>query len=693
MSVKSQFAPTAGMALIFGVLLPVAALGFELATGMAAEIVFDPIPGWGYATLVAAVPVLNAYIWWHLRRNRPRRPGRLALLAGISTAISLAYVIAFLPIVPMALIGIVFFGLGLLVFAPLTGFIMSLRMGLMLGETRALAGGLALGLVLIVAVESRPAATNLALEWQCQDAPQETRAITLMRTLGSERILIEQADGERSRAHGLIAQYGKLTSGLWFSGDRVANHQPARLLYFRTYGRAAPAHVKAGRFFRDSDEGGAEVGAATLPDLSLVTSEIEGDVRAAENLAYLEWTFTVFNSAKHGQKEARFLLDMPEGAVASRANLWVDGEPREASISAKGEARAAYESIVRQKRDPLLVTANGPDQLLVQAFPVQAGKEMTFRIGMTAPLSIAANGGRSVALPAIAKRNFSVADDLRHHFQVRGLSPALPGAITDADLSTRPRLTAPPIAAPSSLVASLPATERFAALSVRQTIERTAIAAPKSMHILLDGSVGNRPAALALKAALETVPDGLPLGLSIASETSMDIPVATVNDAHRERLIAAIEQTRFIGGQDNVSGLARLVSSDADSILWIHAAQPVGFPVSTRALREALHRVGTPPELIRFQGEAGRRFLLPDESFLTAARHIAPQADRVAGFRALFAEAVRGRPVWQVERKEIPFTPAGASPHVMQLWAASRLNAAVDYEGATAWKRQAWPRA
>ncbi len=94
--------------------------------------------------------------------------------------------------------------------------------------------------------------------------------------------------------------------------------------------------------------------------------------------------------------------------MASRATLWVNGEPREASIAGRGEARAACESVVRAIRDPLLVTTAGAQRLLVQAFPIPAGGSLKLRIGYTAPFAIASDCKRSPALPAIVERNFDI---------------------------------------------------------------------------------------------------------------------------------------------------------------------------------------------------------------------------------------------------------------------------------------------
>lgn len=70
-------------------------------------------------------------------------------------------------------------------------------------------------------------------------------------------------------------------------------------------------------------------------------------------------------------EEARMLISIPTGGVASRVTLWVNGEPREAAFGSKAKVRAAYRNVaVRQRRDSIRVNWAGPDILLAQCFPI-----------------------------------------------------------------------------------------------------------------------------------------------------------------------------------------------------------------------------------------------------------------------------------------------------------------------------------
>jgi hypothetical protein len=109
--------------LVFGVLLPIATLVIELATHICAGSFFDPLPTWLHVLLVAMVPVANTVAWKVLRDPRKAVPPWFWWINGIATGVGLFYTALFLPMSPLALIGILFFGFGLLPLAPLISLI------------------------------------------------------------------------------------------------------------------------------------------------------------------------------------------------------------------------------------------------------------------------------------------------------------------------------------------------------------------------------------------------------------------------------------------------------------------------------------------------------------------------------------------------------------------------------------------
>ena len=115
----------------FGVLLPIAALFFEMATHLCRQAFFDPIPTPLHVILVASVPLGNFYIWRRLK-SPSFKPSHLDFfIIGTVISVSACYSIAFFPIVPIGLMMTIYFGLGLLPLAPLA----SLGIGIYLLKT------------------------------------------------------------------------------------------------------------------------------------------------------------------------------------------------------------------------------------------------------------------------------------------------------------------------------------------------------------------------------------------------------------------------------------------------------------------------------------------------------------------------------------------------------------------------------
>ena len=81
--------------------------------------------------------------------------------------------------------------------------------------------------------------------------------------------------------------------------------------------------------------------------------------------------------------EGVYLFPLPEGAVVSELTMWVDGQPIEAKILEAPEARAIYDEIVRQLRDPALLEYVGSSAIQANVFPIPAGGERLVEIEYT----------------------------------------------------------------------------------------------------------------------------------------------------------------------------------------------------------------------------------------------------------------------------------------------------------------------
>ena len=73
--------------------------------------------------------------------------------------------------------------------------------------------------------------------------------------------------------------------------------------------------------------------------------------------------------------EGTYLFPLPEQAAIGEFNMVVDGQTFEGQIMRKEEARAIYENIVRQQRDPALLEYVGRDLFQARIFPIPPGGE------------------------------------------------------------------------------------------------------------------------------------------------------------------------------------------------------------------------------------------------------------------------------------------------------------------------------
>ena len=99
--------------------------------------------------------------------------------------------------------------------------------------------------------------------------------------------------------------------------------------------------------------------------------------------------------------EGTYYFPLPPGAAVSQLTMWVDGVPIEAKLMPAGEARAIYDAIVRQLRDPALLEYVGQDAIQANVFPIPPGEERLIEIEYTTLLT-ADNGAFRYVYPQSA---------------------------------------------------------------------------------------------------------------------------------------------------------------------------------------------------------------------------------------------------------------------------------------------------
>ncbi len=585
---------------LFGVILPLITLGFEMWTGACASIFFDPIPTWLHVALVALVPLSNLIILIGVMTKPVLQKGQ-GFLNGMSIGISGLYTLLFLPLLPLSVVAIRFMGLGLLPLAPILSLPADFlcRRAVKIQASSKIHGlwqgaAVALGLFILLAIPTT--LTRVGVE-MASSASQETRieGIHMLRRFGSREALLRLCYQRPGRAADIV---GFLLS----VGDPLLPSE-ARKIFYQVEGvpfnSLAPPERPATRIGRmngfafDAGQGGDTV-AGRIKGLSLIQSRIDGSVDSDAALAYLEWTLTFENTSRL-QREARAIVALPPSGAVSRLTLWIDGQAQEAAFGAHRKVKQAYKKVVHRQRDPVLVTTKGPDRVLVQCFPVPPGKTMKIRLGITAPLYADAKDHAVMILPHFTERNFDIAGRTRHHLWLESKKPiralgkdqthlitehpqdhlyAVRGEISDRRLVEDPALIQikPFHPLDNAWTEDPLSLGRFV---IRQRIVEQRIDKPSHVLFLIDGSRSMQPFIKDIVQSLKRFPSEISAEVMVAGDRVTEITdPAQLQDAARRLL-----KMNFEGGCDNVRGLnqawERLASRPDSVIVWIHGVQPV----------------------------------------------------------------------------------------------------------------------
>jgi hypothetical protein len=699
---------TKAFVLLAGFVLPLVAIIVEMTTRMCAEIFFDPLPTWGHVFLVWVVPLVNGYILWFVFKGE-RPPGAWALPANASViGIAFFYVIAYAPLTPLAVIAIIYAGLGLLPLAPLFSLIAALMMRRWLksGATPAATGwdnrvwpGVALAFLALLIAEAPGLATRIgARRAVAPDAATRNSGVALIRRWGSEEWLLRSCYDRSGRADML---------GFLLGWQEPLTTEQARQVYYAVTGRAAdsappPAFLADNFTFDEQRDFNDNAAGAVIKGLSLNASQMDGSLDGEAALGYLEWTM-VFKNANQRQEEARAHIQLPDGAVVSRLTLWINGEEREAAFAGRGQVTQAYEQVVSRRRDPVLVTTAGPGRVQMRCFPVPPGGEMKIRIGLTTPLHATF---RTLRLPYFVERNFSV-NQVLHNVWLESRQPLEQNGVADnkPNLWSKEKTTDGAFAlrgsiADSELSASSQAFESKAHFSDKGVWAEDKRGKPghvvqrrenikaniRSLVLVVDTSRAMREAWPAIINAVKRLPDSKMLTVLFTGGNGVNEDMASPQTFEVSRELAAAfleEYTENVGGADNVAALETAWDIAArhpnGAIVWLHGPQPI-LAQPLEALRQRWERRPDGPQLYAVQVVAGPDRITAGLDGISACHSLSLPEFMVDLKPALVGGIQEDDGLTFVRRREAGPTgpPAGdfvkTSDHLARLWAADEVN-------------------
>ncbi len=639
----------------FGVVFPLGVLIFEMLTSFCGSAMFDPVPTWWHALLIAMVPLVNA---WLLLGGRGAGDRMRGAAAGMVLVTALFYGLLFLPIIHLSILALLFMGLGLLSLTPVLTAYTTWRIGRSARREAANPQpyrngwwiGVAAGMAAFCLLEAAPLWTRANLSAAMAGDRNSSAAVDRLRMFHSQRVLLK-ACYEGNRGTSMATDI----SGWIFMGWTIpasiiddwegpaSDSEKARDVFFRVTGRPfnslKPPQGSRGGLLRGTDamadvvfddHVGGDAVAVRLRGLDLAESRFDGHLDSVSRLGYGEWTMVFKNDSVRPQ-EARCQVRLPRDGRVSRLTLWVNGEPREAAFSTVSKVKAAYKSVaVVQRRDPVLVNMVGPDTVMLQCFPVPAHGRMKIRFGVTAPLD-----GARWELPRIVERNFGTAGALEHALWLQGdcgfslaenvrqqaavrdgggysLAFSIPGEAAleeTAAVSVDALPAEPPVVWCEDRFAK-PA-ERFL---IRAPMRETRSVSGKAV-LVIDGSSSMAAARKWLLKAINSVPGG-------------EMELLLADDLARRVSPADLERYRFSGGRDNEPALReaiRIARETGGPIVWVHGPQAVGLS-QPEALLQLLERGSVKPDILEVEAVAGPN-RLAEAIYRTGCLHRGPSME------------------------------------------------------------------
>ena len=90
-------------------------------------------------------------------------------------------------------------------------------------------------------------------------------------------------------------------------------------------------------------------------------------------------------TAAEGQSEAVIRMPVPRGAAVTDAVLWMNDKPMRGAFVERQRAQNIYTSIVTRRRDPALVTWDGPGWIAVSIYPLEKNRSRRFELEWIEP--------------------------------------------------------------------------------------------------------------------------------------------------------------------------------------------------------------------------------------------------------------------------------------------------------------------
>lgn len=651
-----------------GLVLPLLSLVMELMTGACGVQFVDPIPTGWHVILALLMPLGIALPWLARRRPEFVDVRVVAFFHGAALIAALFGVAAMGMLNVMGVIALPF--TLIFMFDGLDGLCGAALAWSALGPLACLIawfisgvkseknlrppwlGGMAFAFGLLFVAElpmlKLRADVQAALASVTNGEGDAAKTLPRLRNTWREEFLLRLCyTGAQAGRFGPTAQILEAGRRYWALGGgmrewRENEREELRSLYFRVTGRVfsdvkpprgvlmtrgglvATRDTRFDDFAWDDERGGSEVG-ARIRGLSLFASRLDWHVDGDSALAHGEWTLE-FKNQHSNAHEARCQMLLPADGCVSRLTLWINGEPREAAYASRSQVTAAYrQTVVVDRRDPVLVNMVGPDRVLTQCFPVPPGGTMKIRLGITAPLQMQ----QALFMPQIIERNFSIHEGAKHTVWVQSRRPLSGGESYKDAASTQDEAWVWQAEVPQVALGSLVFRTQEAPLPKVWTRDKLAagdeqpivvaermpsaanVSADKPLLLVVDGSAALRPHADLIRDVLKKLAAKNPkLAVWVSNDSGAD-EVMSAEITH------GLDSARFAGGRDSASAILaalqrkRVSGKGEATLLWLHGPQPAQAG-RKEAVKQLLERGGSTSPIHALALEKGRNRLLEE---------------------------------------------------------------------------------
>ncbi len=608
-----------------GVILPIALMGVESTTHLLARELFDPFPTFQHILLFSLIPASNFLTWLAVRLNITSLYAVTSLASGMALGVGVLYSLMLLPVAPLFIFYIIFFGFGLIYLSPLLALPTTILCGKTLCHLAARERtffdahqmkhlGHLIILVMVIAVELPSTMTRMHLSMATHESSRK-EGLDWLRAWGNKEVLLRACYERSGRATDILGSLYEHQDPVSVDNARKVyyavtgvpfNSVPIPNSFRSTIQHAGlvddPARLNEGatdEFDLDPDIAG-EMVAGVARGLAAKESIISGKLDGQAALASLDWTFS-FDNVSTVPREARAKILLPPGAVVTRATLWLNSLEKETKIMGKSLARATYvESVRNHKMDPLLVSMDGKDTVLVQCYPVMKGVTTKIRLHIVSPMELSDSGKQAtLTLPTFAERNFAFSAQHKLALSaktnlamivdgkpIKDRTQTYAGDLENSYLGRFEALVRVDRDASRNQVWSPNNFAGASKLITRETVSQEHVSKPTSLTIVVDQSITMQPYMEQVIEGLKQLPRDLPLALKTVLDDDRELcrgvtssSLTFLDSLHK------LQSNKCAGGQDSRRAVALsmdlLGQRNGDvtnncALLWIHAAQPEG---------------------------------------------------------------------------------------------------------------------